>query len=66
MNLALIDAAVNATEEVPVPASLDGVGCVDDVKLISDDASEFAKKIIEPSMRQKGDDIPVSLCHLTV
>ena len=60
MNLALIDAAVNATEEVPVPASLDGVGCVDEVKLISDDASDFAKKIIEPSMRQKGDDIPVS------
>ncbi|MBQ8459504.1 pyruvate:ferredoxin (flavodoxin) oxidoreductase [bacterium] len=60
MNLALIDAAVNATEEVPVPATLDGVGCVDEVKLISDDASEFAKKIIEPSMRQKGDDIPVS------
>ena len=60
MNLALIDAAVDATEEVPVPASLEGVGCVDDVKLISDDASDFAKKIIEPSMRQKGDDIPVS------
>ncbi len=60
MNLALIDAAVNATEEVVIPASLDGVGCVDDVKLIPDDASEFAKKIIEPSMRQKGDDIPVS------
>ncbi len=60
MNLALIDAAVNSTEEVPVPATLDGVGCVDDVKLIADDASEFAKKIIEPSMRQKGDDIPVS------
>ena len=60
MNVALIDSAVNATEEVVIPASLDGVGCVDDVKLISDDASEFAKKIIEPSMRQKGDDIPVS------
>ncbi len=60
MNLALIDAAVNATEEVPVPATLDGVGCVDDVKLIPDNADEFAKKIIEPSMRQKGDDIPVS------
>jgi len=60
MNLALIDAAVNATEEVPVPTTLDGIGCVDDVKLISDNASEFAKKIIEPSMRQKGDDIPVS------
>ena len=60
MNLALIDAAVNATEEVPIPASLDGVGCADDVKLIPDNASDFAKKIIEPSMRQKGDDIPVS------
>ncbi|MBO5434972.1 pyruvate:ferredoxin (flavodoxin) oxidoreductase [bacterium] len=60
MNLALIDAAVDACKEVPVPATLDGVGCVEEVKLISDDASDFAKKIIEPSMRQKGDDIPVS------
>lgn len=60
MNLALIDAAVDACKEVKIPASLDGVGCVDDVKLIPDDASDFAKKIIEPSMRQKGDDIPVS------
>ena len=60
MNLALIDAAVNATEEVVVPASVEGVGCVDNVKLIPDDASDFAKKIVEPSMRQKGDDIPVS------
>ena len=60
MNLALIDAAVDATEEVVVPASLDGVGCVDDVKLLPDDASDFAKKIVEPSMRLKGDDIPVS------
>ena len=60
MNLALIDAAINACEEVVVPASLNGVASVEEVKLIADDASEFAKKIIEPSMRQKGDDIPVS------
>ena len=60
MNLALIDAAVDATEEVIVPSSLDGVAHADEVKLISDDADDFAKKIIEPSMRQKGDDIPVS------
>ncbi len=60
MNLALIDAAVDACQEVVIPSSLDGVCAVDEVKLISDDASEFAKKIIEPSMRQKGDDIPVS------
>ncbi len=59
MNLALIDAAVNATEEVVVPATVGGA-CAEEVKLIADDASEFAKKIIEPSMRQKGDDIPVS------
>ena len=60
MNLALIDAAVNATEEVVIPSSLDGVAHAEEVKLISDDADDFAKKIIEPSMRQKGDDIPVS------
>ena len=60
MNLALIDAAVDATEEVVVPSSLDGVAHADEIKLISDDADDFAKKIIEPSMRQKGDDIPVS------
>lgn len=60
MNLALIDAAINSCEEVPVPSSLDGVACAPEVKLLPDDASDFAKKIIEPSMRQKGDDIPVS------
>ena len=60
MNLALIDAAVNATEQVVVPASLDGVKAADDVKMIPDNADDFAKKIIEPCMRQKGDDIPVS------
>ncbi len=60
MNLALIDAAINATEEVVVPASLDGVCSADEPKLISDDASEFAKTIIKPSMHLKGDDIPVS------
>ncbi len=60
MNLALIDAAVNACEEVTIPASLDGVAHAEDIKLIPDNADEFAKKIIEPSMRQKGDDIPVS------
>lgn len=60
MNLALIDAAVDACQEVVIPASLDGVCAAEEVKLIPDNASEFAKKIIEPSMRQKGDDIPVS------
>ena len=60
MNLALIDAAINATEEVVIPSSLDGVAHADHVEMIPADADEFAKLIIEPSMRQKGDDIPVS------
>lgn len=60
MNLALIDAAINSCEEVSIPSSLEGISCISDVKLLPDNASEFAKKIIEPSMKQKGDDIPVS------
>ena len=60
MNLALIDAAINATEEVVIPASLDGVAHAEHVEMIPANADEFAKNIIEPSMRQKGDDIPVS------
>lgn len=60
MNLALIDAAINACEEAVVPTSLDGVCSLPEVKLLPDDASDFAKSIIEPSMRQKGDDVPVS------
>ena len=60
MNLALIDAAINATEEVVIPASLDGVCAAEEPVLIPDNASDFAKKIIKPSMHLKGDDIPIS------
>lgn len=60
MNLALIDAAINACEEVSVPSSLEGVCSIPEAQLLPNEATDFAKKIIEPSMRQKGDDIPVS------
>ena len=60
MNLALIDAAVDACQPVKVPASLDGVGHLEPAQLLPDDASDFAKKIILPSMKQQGDSIPVS------
>ena len=60
MNLALIDAAINACQQVQVPASLDGIPSAPMVKLLPDHASEFAKKIIEPSMKLQGDSIPVS------
>ena len=60
MNLKLIDLAVDACQEVKVPASLDGVSCYVPPQLISDDAIPFAKSIIKPLMHLKGDEVPVS------
>ena len=64
MNNELVDAAADACVQVKIPASLDGVPCAPMLKLIPDDASDFAKKIIEPSMRNNGDAIPVSAMSL--
>ena len=60
MNNQLVDMAADACEEVVIPASLDGIACAPELKLIPDDADEFARKIVEPSMRNNGDSIPVS------
>mgnify|MGYP004442601385 CR=1 FL=1 len=64
MNNELVDAAADACTEVKVPTSLDGVPHAEMLKLIPDDADDFAKKIIEPSMRNNGDSIPVSAMSL--
>ncbi len=64
MNNELVDAAADACVQVKVPASLDGVPCVEHQKLIPDDADDFARKIVEPSMRNNGDAIPVSAMSL--
>ncbi|MBR4674486.1 MAG: pyruvate:ferredoxin (flavodoxin) oxidoreductase [Victivallales bacterium] len=64
MNNELVDAAADACVQVKVPASLDGVKHAEMLKLIPDDADDFAKKIIEPSMRNNGDSIPVSAMSL--
>ncbi|MBR2364380.1 MAG: pyruvate:ferredoxin (flavodoxin) oxidoreductase [Lentisphaeria bacterium] len=64
MNNQLVDMAADACHEVKVPASLDGIACAEPLKLIPDDADDFAKKIIEPSMRNNGDSIPVSAMSL--
>jgi pyruvate-ferredoxin/flavodoxin oxidoreductase len=58
MNWAAVDAAASALEEVKVPASV--AEAYVPPKLISEDASAFAKEVIEPIMHLKGDDIPVS------
>ncbi len=60
MNNELVDAAADACVRVQVPASLDGVPHAEHLKLIPDDADQFARSIIEPSMRNNGDAIPVS------
>ena len=58
MNWDAVDSAAAALEEVKIPAGT--VEAFVPKQLISDDASDFAKDIIEPVMRLKGNDIPVS------
>ncbi len=59
MNWAAVDVASDALEEVQVPAK--STKFLDPPKLIKDDASDFAKNVIDKTMHLKGDDIPVSL-----
>ncbi len=58
MNWKAIDMAVDAVKEVPVPKKAES--SVEDTVLVPADGSEFAKKIVEPIWRMKGDDIKVS------
>ncbi len=58
MNWAAVDGASAAVEEVIIPDSAEKA--YEPPKLIPDDASDFAKDIVLPSMHLKGDDIPVS------
>lgn len=62
MNWAAVDRASQALQEIKIPAKGNGFAPVQ--KLISDDAGEYAKKIVEPTMLLKGDDIPVSAMPL--
>ncbi|OVE77761.1 pyruvate:ferredoxin (flavodoxin) oxidoreductase [bacterium F16] len=58
MNWNAVDAALEATVEIEIPASV-GEAFVPP-RLVSDDAIDFAHNIIEPLMHLKGDDVPVS------
>ncbi|MCF7849065.1 MAG: pyruvate:ferredoxin (flavodoxin) oxidoreductase [Kiritimatiellales bacterium] len=58
MNWKAIDAAVAAIEKVEVPSEI--TESYEPPKLIADDASDYAKNVVLPVMRFKGDDIPVS------
>jgi pyruvate-ferredoxin/flavodoxin oxidoreductase len=58
MNWAAVDGASDALKEVEIPASIGKA--YEPKKLISEDADDFAKNIIEPIMHLQGNDIPVS------
>ena len=58
MNWEAVDQAAAALEEVPIPDTI--TKSAQEEKLIPDDASEFARDVIDPVMHFKGDSIPVS------
>jgi len=58
MNMAAVDKALQALEEVPVPEKITRSARVP--RLIPEEASDFARQVIEPIMHFKGNTIPVS------
>jgi len=58
MNWKAVDRASEALEEVPIPGKIGK--SAPEIKLISDDASDFAKNVIDLSMHFEGDKIKVS------
>ncbi len=58
MNMAAVDKALEALEEVPVPDRITKSAPVP--RLIPEEASDFARNVIEPIMHFKGNTIPVS------
>jgi pyruvate-ferredoxin/flavodoxin oxidoreductase len=61
MNYNAVDSAIANLNKVKIPESKNQITIsAPDLKLIKDDASDFAKEIISPIMHLKGDLIPVS------
>ncbi len=58
MNWNAVDKAVEALALVPVPETI--TKSAPEIKLIQDDADDFAKDVIRPVMHNNGDSIPVS------
>lgn len=59
MNWKAVDATNEALVEVSIPSALPA-NSFEMKQLVPADSGEFVKNIIEPIMREKGDDIPVS------
>ncbi len=58
MNLTAVDKTLEALEEVPIPDKITRSAPVP--RLIPEEASDFARNVIEPIMHFKGNSIPVS------
>jgi len=58
MNWDAVDRSAAALEEVPIPAQITKSAPV--VKIVPDDAGAFAREVIDPVTRFKGDSLPVS------
>jgi pyruvate-ferredoxin/flavodoxin oxidoreductase len=59
MNLDAVDRVDEALVEVAIPASVPAF-CTPWKKLVPDDADDFTRNVIEPIMREQGDQIKVS------
>ncbi|MCQ2380173.1 MAG: pyruvate:ferredoxin (flavodoxin) oxidoreductase [Victivallaceae bacterium] len=59
-NKLCVDKALDGLKQVEVPASLAGVDCYVPAKKFTADMGEFAVKLMEPVVSQKGDSVPVS------
>ncbi|MGV8168503.1 MAG: pyruvate:ferredoxin (flavodoxin) oxidoreductase [Candidatus Nanoarchaeia archaeon] len=61
MNYKAVDSAIANIREVVVPKNKEEItASAPDLKLIPDNASDFAKDVVHPIMHLKGDTIPVS------
>jgi pyruvate-ferredoxin/flavodoxin oxidoreductase len=58
MNWDAVDRSAASLEEVPIPDKITKSAPV--TKIVPDDASAYAKEVIDPVTRFKGDDLPVS------
>ena len=58
MNWHAIDAAVDAIKEVPIPEKV--MPGSEQTDVVPEDADEWAKEVVDPVLRLKGDIVPVS------
>ena len=62
MNWNAIDASVDAITEVPIPKTVEKAAEMQDV--VPEGSGIFAEKVMDPVLRLKGDNVPVSMMSL--